>query len=92
MIEVDLDRGTMRSVIARAMRRQRRHRGVSAKAVSLKLGMPSFAVHNIENGMAWLPDRVGAYLGWLGYGGDYFALESFVAELPEQAKADQGAG
>ena len=89
MSEANGDRWEMRHVIVRAMKRQRRQRGVSAKAISLELGMPWFAVANIENGMAWMPDRVRVYLGWLGYGGDYFALERFL--LAEQIKADQGA-
>ena len=87
MSRADLDKWEMRRAIERAMKRRRRYRGVSAKAVSLELGMPSFAVHNIENGLGWIPDRVRAYLRWLGYDGDYFALESFVVELSEREAA-----
>jgi len=81
-LEPEIDRDKLRWIVARAMRRQRRERGFSAKSVSVELGLKSYAVHNMENNLAWIPERVEAYLDWLGYHGDYFALESALFDSP----------
>ena len=73
-------RWEMRWIIANCMKRRRRERGASAESVALELDMPPYAIHNIENCMAWVPQRVESYLEWLGCGRHYFALESLFAE------------
>lgn len=69
---------SFRGMIADRLQSIRQQRGITAKRLSIGLGFPSHAIHNIENGMAWLPDRVKAYLDWAGFPGDYELLRQWL--------------
>lgn len=69
-------RGLMLSELQKA----RKERGISARRLSEQLGMPPYAVSNIENGMALIPKRTAAYCEWAGLEVDFFPILAWLEE------------
>jgi transcriptional regulator with XRE-family HTH domain len=80
-----------RSMFGRTIRRRlteiRKARGLSGKGLSLILGMPFYAINNLEAGVAVIPHRVKSYCEWAGFPGDYAAIEDWLKEAPEDETA-----